>query len=87
MQSIKNKIIKKISKIMICCTTFNMNTTSKHKVNRKSQEKAKTITVYLFYSSYKMSCLYGIQNNIFHNHDNRYFLKYIETQTYIPRHQ
>lgn len=49
MQSIKNKIIKKIFKIMICCTTFNMNTTSKHKVNRKSQEKAKTITVYLFY--------------------------------------
>lgn len=30
---------KALLKFMICCTTFNMNTTSKHKINRKSQKK------------------------------------------------
>lgn len=55
MQSIKNKIIKKIFKIMICCTTFNMNTTSKHKVNRKSQEKPKLLQYICFIN--RIKCL------------------------------
>lgn len=53
-------------------TTFNMNTASLHKINRESQKKGKLLQYISF-----INCI------TFVNHDNRYFLKYIETLTCI----
>lgn len=53
-------------------TTFNMNTASLHKINRESQKKGKLLQYISF-----------INRITFVNHDNRYFLKYIETLTCI----